>query len=108
MFPKKHYTTCLNYKQANRLNFFKLLDTKQKTNIENHLINKDFNYVRCFLHLCSVFTEVGVTGFEPATSRSLTERSTKLSHTPLGYASELALRGVCFQLFAKLIKPAWT
>ena len=26
---------------------------------------------------------IGVTGFEPATSRSLTERSTKLSHTPL-------------------------
>ena len=46
---------------------------------------------------------VGVTGFEPATSRSLTERSTKLSHTPLGYASELTLRGVCFQWIEKLL-----
>ncbi len=26
---------------------------------------------------------VGLTGFEPATSRSRTERSTKLSHNPL-------------------------
>ena len=46
--------------------------------------------------------EVGVTGFEPATSRSLTERSTKLSHTPLGYVNEL-------QRFDKIsfIKCAW-
>ena len=30
---------------------------------------------------------VGLTGFEPATSRSRTERSTKLSHNPLCFAS---------------------
>ena len=29
---------------------------------------------------------VGLTGFEPATSRSRTERSTKLSHNPLCFA----------------------
>ncbi len=42
--------------------------------------------------------EVGVTGFEPATSRSLTERSTKLSHTPLGYVNKYHVSKHCLNI----------
>ena len=34
-------------------------------------------------NFATVFFFIGVTGFEPATSASRTQRSTKLSHTPI-------------------------
>ena len=39
--------------------------------------------------------EIGVTGFEPATSWSQTRRSTKLSYTPLNYVDAYHAQGRC-------------
>ncbi len=53
---------------------------------------------------------IGVTGFEPATSRSLTERSTKLSHTPFICTATLSIwqelpADISYRLYQKGFEP---
>lgn len=54
-------------------------------NITSQTTESDHSLKDCFSHTAGMLNEwmVGMTGFEPATSRTQNARSTKLSYTPL-------------------------